>query len=79
MPALVSVESPKGADEAHPVSFVTEVGVGWGDRAGAEVGSDGGEGAAGEGAPQMQVLPEESLLGGVIVCEDRIAQSLNMR
>jgi hypothetical protein len=79
MPALVGIEIAEGADDAHPVGFVTEVGVGWGDRDGAEVGSDGSEGTAGEGAVQGQVFLEDGLLGGVVVCEDGITQCLEVR
>jgi hypothetical protein len=76
---LVGIETTEGADEAHPVSFVTKVGVGRGDGDRAEVGSDGSEGAAGEGAVQGQVFLEDSLLGGVVVCEDGITQCLEVR
>jgi hypothetical protein len=67
---LVGVESPKGADETHPVGFITEVIVGWGDRDGAQVSSDCGKRATDKCMPQVRVLPEEGLLGGVVVSKD---------
>jgi hypothetical protein len=53
--------------------------VGWGDGDGAEIDSDGGEGAAGKSAPQSRVPAEKGLLGSVVVGKDGVAQRLEVR